>query len=63
MRGRPTDEVEKRETDCPSSASSPTIPNGNINDWKIEDVIQYISTADSSLAVHADLFRRHVRIF
>lgn len=63
--GRPSDvEVEKRETDCPSSSASspgPTIPNGNINDWKIEDVIQYISTADSSLAVHADLFRRHVR--
>lgn len=68
MRGggveKPSDvETERRETDCPSSSASspgPTIPNGNINDWKIEDVIQYISSADSSLAVHADLFRRHV---
>lgn len=64
--GRASDaEVEKREIDCPSSSASspgPTIPNGNINDWKIEDVIQYISTADSSLAVHADLFRRHVSL-
>lgn len=52
-----------RSLDCPSSSASspgPMIPNGNINDWKIEDVIQYISTADSTLAVHADLFRRHV---
>lgn len=53
-----------KSMDCPSSSAStspgPSIPNGNINDWKIEDVIQYISTADSSLAVHADLFRRHV---
>lgn len=69
MRGRSVDirrssdiEAEKT-TDCPSSSASspgPTIPSGNINDWKIEDVIQYISTSDSSLAVHADLFRRHV---
>jgi SLED domain len=52
-----------KSNDCPSSSASspgPLIPSGNINDWKIEDVIQYISTADSSLAVHADLFRRHV---
>lgn len=65
--GRVSDiEMDKREADCPSSSASspgPTIPNGNINDWKIEDVIQYISTADSSLAVHADLFRRHVNKF
>lgn len=62
--GRASDiEVEKRDVECPSSSASspgPTIPSGNINDWKIEDVIQYISTADNSLAVHADLFRRHV---
>jgi polycomb protein SCMH1 len=52
-----------KSMDRPSSSASspgPLIPSGNINDWKIEDVIQYISTADSSLAVHADLFRRHV---
>jgi len=54
-----------KSMDCRASSSAasspgPLIPSGNINDWKIEDVIQYISTADSSLAVHADLFRRHV---
>lgn len=43
-----------------SNLASPIIPNGSISDWKIEDVIQYISSSDSSLAVHADLFRRHV---
>lgn len=61
VRGDMMLDAEKREVECPSSSAlSPTIPSGNINDWKIEDVIQYISTADSSLAVHADLFRRHV---
>jgi len=63
---RSSSEIEiDKSADCPSSSASspgPTIPSGNINDWKIEDVIQYISTADSSLAVHADLFRRHVSI-
>lgn len=63
MGGRALDNDLDKSMDCPSSSASspgPSIPNGNINDWKIEDVIQYISTADSSLAVHADLFRRHV---
>jgi polycomb protein SCMH1 len=69
MRGRSSDirnssDIDTdKSMDCPSNNASspgPTIPSGNINDWKIEDVIQYISTADSSLAVHADLFRRHV---
>lgn len=64
MGGRASDADLDKSTDCPSSSASspgPTIPNGNISDWKIEDVIQYISTADSTLAVHSDLFRRHVR--
>lgn len=64
MGGRESDaDLDKNSMDCQSSSASslsPLIPSGNINDWKIEDVIQYISTADSSLAVHADLFRRHV---
>lgn len=63
MGGRASDVDMDKSMDCPSSSASspgPSIPSGNINDWKIEDVIQYISTADSSLAVHADLFRRHV---
>jgi hypothetical protein len=70
MRGRTSDirrssdidSDHSKNVDCPSSSSSPAIPSGNINDWKIEDVIQYISTADNSLAVHADLFRRHVSL-
>ena len=65
MGGRSLDNDLDKSMDCPSSSNAsspaPSIPSGNINDWKIEDVIQYISTADSSLAVHADLFRRHVR--
>lgn len=64
MGGRTSDGDLDKSMDCPSSSASspgPLIPSGHINDWKIEDVIQYISTADSSLAVHADLFRRHVR--
>lgn len=64
MGSRSSDTDLEKSNDCPSSSASspgPLIPSGNINDWKIEDVIQYISTADSSLAVHADLFRRHVR--
>lgn len=63
---RSSDIDMEKNMDCPSSSASspgPTIPSGNINDWKIEDVIQYISTADSSLAVHADLFRRHVSCY
>lgn len=65
MGGRISDTDLDKSMDCLSgnaSSPGPLIPNGHINDWKIEDVIQYISTADNSLAVHADLFRRHVRI-
>lgn len=29
-------------------------------DWSIEEVIQFIESNDSSLAVHGDLFRKHV---
>lgn len=63
MGSRSSDTDLEKSNDGPSSSASspsPLVPSGNINDWKIEDVIQYISTADSSLAVHADLFRRHV---
>lgn len=42
---------------------SPVIPQGNMENWSIPDVIQYISNSDSSLAVHAELFRRHVSGF
>lgn len=29
-------------------------------EWSIEEVIQYITETDSALAIHADLFRKHV---
>lgn len=62
--GRQSDVDLDKSNERPSSNSTaspgPTIPTGSLDDWKIEDVIQYISTADSSLAIHADLFRRHV---
>lgn len=65
MGSRMSDGDLDKSMDRPSSSASspgPSIPSGHINDWKIEDVIQYISTADNSLAVHADLFRRHVSL-
>lgn len=36
------------------------IPERSPNEWSIEDVIQFISNADPALAVHAELFRKHV---
>lgn len=30
------------------------------SEWGIEDVISFISHTDSSLSIHAELFRRHV---
>lgn len=52
-------------TTTSSSNQSPHLatqkmPEGSPNEWSIEDVIQYISGTDSALAVHADLFRKHV---
>lgn len=52
-------------TTTPSSNQSPQLathkmPDGPPNEWSIEDVIQYISGTDAALAVHADLFRKHV---
>ncbi|XP_053669858.1 polycomb protein Scm [Anopheles nili] len=40
-------------------ASTPQIPRGQTSDWTIEDVIQFIALQDPSLAIHADLFRKH----
>lgn len=34
---------------------------GPPQEWSVEDVIRYISDHDSSLSVHAELFRKHVR--
>lgn len=30
------------------------------NEWTVEDVISFISETDPALAIHADLFRKHV---
>lgn len=43
-----------------SSLSSSQIPKGPAMEWNIEDVIQYITATDPALAIHAELFRKHV---
>lgn len=45
----------------PTSASCSHLRSQPI-DWSIEEVIQYIESNDNSLAVHGDLFRKHVSI-
>lgn len=44
-----------------SSEESRPPPTGPPQEWSVEDVIRFISDTDSALAVHADLFRKHVR--
>uniref|UniRef100_A0A182K2Q6 SAM domain-containing protein n=1 Tax=Anopheles christyi TaxID=43041 RepID=A0A182K2Q6_9DIPT len=39
--------------------ATPQMPRGQTTDWTIEDVIQFIAVQDPSLAIHADLFRKH----
>lgn len=46
----------------PTSASCSHLRSQPI-DWSIEEVIQYIESNDNSLAVHGDLFRKHVSIY
>lgn len=43
-----------------SQVTSPQLSKSAASEWTIEDVIMYIAMADPSLAVHADLFRKHV---
>lgn len=40
-------------------AAVPQMPRGQTSDWTIEEVIHFIAAQDPSLAVHADLFRKH----
>ena len=42
--------------------ATPQMPRGPTTDWTIEDVIQFIAVQDPSLAIHAELFRKHVSI-
>lgn len=47
-----------------SSPSQPTVaqvPKGSPSEWTIEEVIQFITATYPVLAVHADMFRKHVR--
>lgn len=44
------------------TAPCTTIPRAPTQEWGIEEVIQYIESSDPGLGVHADLFRKHVRI-
>lgn len=46
-----------KETPSPSKS----LPKGPASEWTIEDAIQFITATDPALAVHADLFRKHVR--
>jgi hypothetical protein len=45
-----------------SSTPTQLLPKGQTTDWTIEDVIQFIAITDPTLAVHADLFRKHVSV-
>lgn len=38
-------------------------PKVSPSEWNIEEVIQFIAATDPGLAVHADLFRKHVSFF
>jgi hypothetical protein len=45
-----------------SSTPTQLLPKGQTTDWTIEDVIQFIAITDPTLAIHADLFRKHVSV-
>ncbi|XP_018797839.1 PREDICTED: polycomb protein Scm [Bactrocera latifrons] len=48
-------------TSAASAMSSASLPplRSHPGDWSIEEVIQFIESNDTSLAVHGDLFRKH----
>lgn len=49
--------------DTPLSESPVTTLNKTpTQEWGIEEVIQFIESADPCLGVHADLFRKHVSL-
>lgn len=50
---------QEAATSTTPSEGPPKMPT-DPSDWSIEDVITHISFTDPMLAVHADLFRRHV---
>lgn len=46
----------------PSSNSLTKLPTGPPQEWTVEGVIKFIADTDPALAVHAELFRKHVSI-
>lgn len=49
---------------CIASSTTDSRPprklSADPNDWTIDDVVQYISEVDSSLATHSEAFKKHV---
>lgn len=43
-----------------SNHSRTKSPTGPPSEWSVEDVIRFISETDPALAIHAELFRKHV---
>lgn len=44
----------------PTSNASSRLPTGPPQEWSVEGVINFIADTDPALAVHAELFRKHV---
>ena len=63
------DSIMKNQVPFPSTLqdqrSPTTSPPSSLNpsDWTTDDVIKHISSVDSSLDVHAEMFRKHVNKF
>lgn len=63
---KPPPEQEAATSTTPADASSlsesplATLNKTPTQEWGIEEVIQFIESADPCLGVHADLFRKHV---
>lgn len=45
------------------STSASKLPVGSPQEWTVEGVIKFIADTDPALAVHAELFRKHVSIY
>lgn len=59
--------AENRAPPSPVAASPPAPPrpappSQAPSEWSIDEVIDFIAASDPGMAVHADLFRKHVSI-
>lgn len=54
--------TSSKEKTSPLKPAYAQVPRGPVNEWTIEEVIQFISANDSSLAAHATIFREHVSL-